>query len=90
MDGFPIHSPLNGGSGADGLDECQGHATNELGYHYHAANAEENGVLRCFTGLTTQPARGEGPPGGRPPRGGPPGGRPPETRAVQQDLKVEQ
>ena len=77
MDGFPIHSPLKGGSTADGLNECQGHTTTELGYHYHAANPEENGVLRCFSGLTVQPNRGEGPPGGRPPGDGPPGGRPP-------------
>jgi hypothetical protein len=69
MDGFPIHSPLKGGSASEGLDECQGHTTSELGYHYHAANPEENGVLRCFSGLTVQPGRGEGPPGGRPPGG---------------------
>ena len=72
MDGFAIHSPLAGGSAAEGLDECQGHTTAALGYHYHAANAEENSVLSCFTGLTVQAPDGE-----RPPAGGPPGRRPP-------------
>lgn len=72
MDGFAIHSPLEGGSAAEGLDECQGHTTEALGYHYHAANAEENAVLSCFTGLTVQKPGGEGRPAG-----GPPGQRPP-------------
>jgi hypothetical protein len=72
MDGFAIHSPLEGGSTAPGLDECQGHTTAMLGYHYHAANPQENAVLSCFTGLTVQ-----APPGQRPPPGGPQGQRPP-------------
>ncbi len=72
MDGFAIHSPLEGGSAAEGLDECQGHTTEALGYHYHAANVEENGVLSCLAGLTVQAPAGE-----RPPAGGLPGRRPP-------------
>ena len=63
LDGFPIHSPLDGGSTAESLDNCQGHTTDGLGYHYHAANAAENGVLSCFNGLTVE-QRDAGPPGG--------------------------
>lgn len=82
MDGFAIHSPLEGGSNAEGLDQCQGHTTETFGYHYHAANAEENGILRCFTGLIVGSEQGAGATPGRPPRGvgppsGPPPGRPP-------------
>ncbi|MGJ8690418.1 MAG: YHYH protein [Gammaproteobacteria bacterium] len=79
MDGFPIHSPLEGGSMAAGLDECQGHTSQTLGYHYHAANAEENSVLSCFSGLIVEGEEGEGPPGGPPP-GARPGGPPPGAR----------
>ncbi len=78
MDGFPIHSPLEGGSMASGLDECQGHTSDALGYHYHAANAQENAILSCFSGLIVQPEGGEGRPAGGPPPGGrPPAGAPP-------------
>ena len=85
MDGFPIHSPLAGGSKAAGLDECQGHSTDTLGYHYHAANVEENAVLSCFKGVTVQ-GQGGGlpPPGARPggpPLGERPNGPPPEAGA---------
>lgn len=77
MDGFPIHSPLEGGSQAEGLDSCQGHSSEGLGYHYHAASPQENGVSSCFSGLTVQRQRGERPPPGFPAGGPPPGGKPP-------------
>ncbi len=48
MDGVPIHSPLEEGSGVE-LDECNGHDTGD-GYHYHANSAEQNLVLPCFMG----------------------------------------
>ena len=78
MDGYAIHSPLSKEVAAESdLDECNGHTTEALGYHYHAAPAEENGVLTCLKGVTVEDAagdhdRGPGPrPGGEagpPPR----------------------
>ena len=70
LDGYAIHSPLEADAAAD-LDECNGHETDELGYHYHANPAEENGVLTCFTGVTVEGQGG----GGGGPGGGPPGDR---------------
>ncbi len=67
MDGYLIHS----GQDRDDLDACNGHTTEEYGYHYHARPAELNGVLSCYMGAIVQGAQGE------PPRGGPLGGRPP-------------
>ena len=71
MDGYPIHSPLDAETeAAADLDECNGHTTDELGYHYHANPAEENGVLTCFMGVTVQAQGDEGGPaadGGRRP-----------------------
>lgn len=73
LDGYPIHSPLSEEAAAEAdLDECNGHYTEALGYHYHANPAEENGVLTCFKGLTIEGVTGgAGGPGG----GGPGGGR---------------
>lgn len=63
LDGYPIHSPLDAAAATTaGLDQCQGHTTEMLGYHYHAAGAEENGVLSCFRGVTVQ-LQGRGPDG---------------------------
>ncbi len=82
LDGYPIHSPLDAESEAAAEpDECNGHTTEEYGYHYHANSAEENGVLSCFMGVTVQAqgggrdGQGGGPPGGGPP--GPPQGTQP-------------
>ena len=37
LDGYAIHAPYDENVEADaGLDECNGHETEELGYHYHA------------------------------------------------------
>lgn len=50
-DGYAIHSPLSeSAEAAANLDSCNGHTTDELGYHYHANNAADNEVLSCFTG----------------------------------------
>lgn len=73
MDGYPVHSPLEDPDSAD-LDECNGHETDELGYHYHANNAAENQVLECFMGETSAEAEGDAGGGGGPPGGGPPDG----------------
>ncbi|NNF54302.1 MAG: YHYH protein [Acidimicrobiales bacterium] len=73
MDGFPVHSPLDDVDSAD-LDECNGHTTEEDGYHYHANNAAENQVIECLIGQTVagSDAAGGGGAGGRP-EGPPPG-----------------
>lgn len=67
MDGYPIHSTLSEDQidMAD-LDECGGHSTEELGYHYHANPAHENSVISCFKGVTLEGVRGgrRGPGGG--------------------------
>ena len=68
MDGFPVHSPLEDPDLAD-LDECNGHTTEEAGYHYHANNAAENQVIECLIGQTV--AGGDA--GGGRPDGPPPG-----------------
>ena len=73
MDGFPIHLPLSGDElAAAKLDECGGHSTPGLGYHYHANDPSKNSVLTCLKGeysatSTTQdggPGNGQGPPNG--------------------------
>ena len=78
MDGFAIHSPLSEEEAATvNLDECNGHTTEEFGYHYHANPAEENSVISCFKGLTVAGNggdRGGGQNGGRDGQGRPPAG----------------
>ena len=70
LDGYPIHAPYDANSDAESeLDECNGHVTAELGYHYHANQVEENSVLTCFFGETTEAERAGGPGGGGPPDG---------------------
>ncbi len=72
LDGFPVHSAAEGDHGDD-LDECGGHETEELGYHYHVNAAEENNILTCVVGQTVSTGDAEG---GRP--AGPPPGDAPE------------
>lgn len=82
MDGFAIHGPLDDATLATaGLDECNGHATDELGYHYHAHDPERNAILTCFSGETTAAAVA-GPGGAGGPTGGPAGGPPDFTEAA--------
>ncbi len=50
LDGFPIHSPYEQGTAPANLDECNGHSTEGIGYHYHANNAANNQVLECLVG----------------------------------------
>lgn len=72
MDGYAIRAPYDASAEAEaGLDECNGHETEELGYHYHANQVEKNAVLTCFSGATTETgAAGPGGGGGAPPQGG--------------------
>ncbi len=74
MDGFAIHAPLDAAALATAdLNACNGHGTDELGFHYHAHQPELNAILTCFSGETTEAVAGPG--GGQgadPGSGGPP------------------
>ena len=50
MDGYLIHARLlsNGSVPAD-LDQCGGHTTEQLDYHYHAGKQGSNAILSCLT-----------------------------------------
>ena len=49
MDGFPIYMKNNKyGTEANNLDECRGHETPTLGYHYHVADPGKNMILPCL------------------------------------------
>ncbi|MEQ1737468.1 MAG: YHYH protein [Rhodoglobus sp.] len=75
FDGFPVYSPYSDEELANvTLDECGGHTTEELGYHYHAQSAEKNLVIKCLVGQYV--ATDDGAPAGGPPAGGPPAGGP--------------
>lgn len=87
MDGFPIHLPLTGEELSDAnLDECGGHSTPELGYHYHANDPSKNSVLTCLKGelATTTDTQGGGPGNGQ----GPPGGGRPDLTTTAATLGV--
>jgi len=47
LDGYAVFTTL---AAAGDLDWCGGHNSDLLGYHYHAAPAAENLVLRCLAG----------------------------------------
>ena len=75
LDGYAVHSPYDDGEAPDDLDACNGHTTDELGYHYHANPASENLVIACLVGQTVESEDGAGgPPGGGAPGDGPPDG----------------
>ena len=70
LDGYGIHAPYAEDAAIDSpLDDCNGHETDGLGYHYHANDVAENAVLTCLIGETTE-AAAAGPGGGGPPPGG--------------------
>ena len=51
FDGFPVYSPYTDEElSSVTLDECGGHTTEALGYHYHAQSAEKNLVIKCLVG----------------------------------------
>ena len=84
MDGVPILSRLLAdGTEPQGLDSCNGHVDDTIGYHYHAGEPGSNAILGCLKAeqgcALEAPGRcnasvqqRRGPPGGRPPNGGPP------------------
>ncbi len=64
LDGFTVHEPYEDGTDVE-LDECNGHTSEEYGYHYHASPLEDNATLTCLNGLTSAEANaGAGPGGG--------------------------
>ncbi|MBH0083751.1 YHYH protein [Salinibacterium sp. SWN167] len=78
MDGFAVHSAYTEEQLANvELDECNGHTTEEDGYHYHANSAEKNQVLECFIGETVAGDEAAGGPPADAPAGGPPAGEVP-------------
>jgi hypothetical protein len=64
LDGFTVHAPYDDADAVE-LDECNGHTSDEYGYHYHAAPLEDNATLVCFSGLTVMDDGGPGGGGGR-------------------------
>jgi hypothetical protein len=53
MDGYDIFSHLKkDGTAPDDLDECNGHETDGIGYHYHAGAAGSNAILGCLRAET--------------------------------------
>lgn len=74
LDGHTVHAPYEDGVDVE-LDECNGHTSDEFGYHYHANSLEENATLTCLMGLTVEGQNAGGGPGGGGER--PEGGRPP-------------
>ena len=64
LDGYAIFTALAEEATSD-LDPCGGHHSDALGYHYHAAPAAENSVVRCLTGAIANDTSA-----GPPPRGG--------------------
>lgn len=84
LDGYKLFARLDAdGEEPSDLDECRGHDTAGLGYHYHANAAGSNQILPCLraeqgcalsgdeTSCDASARRGP-PEGGRPPEGGPP------------------
>jgi hypothetical protein len=51
LDSYAVFTTL---AAASDLDRCDGHNSDLLGYHYHAAPAAENVVVRCLAGEVTR------------------------------------
>ncbi|WP_285672868.1 YHYH protein [Paralimibaculum aggregatum] len=53
MDGYAIFPHLTGdGRAPEGLDACNGHDADGIGYHYHAGAAGANAILGCHVAET--------------------------------------
>ncbi|WP_420336001.1 YHYH protein [Roseibium sp.] len=53
VDGHGLFKLLDvNGNEPEGLDECRGHSSEKLGYHYHAAEVGVNSIIGCHTGQT--------------------------------------
>jgi hypothetical protein len=87
MDGYKLHARLNvDGKEPTDLDQCRGHTSAGLGYHYHVNEPGKNAILACHTGelgcsnegsnTTCDASKMEDPRRGPPPGGGQ-GNRPP-------------
>jgi len=90
LDGHTLHTQENADSTLPtDLDECNGHADDGVGYHYHAGDAGSNQILGCYkaeygcvsddpnsscdASATAGGRPAGGPAGGERPAGGPPG-----------------
>lgn len=50
MDGYQIFAQnMTDGSTPTALDRCNGHETDDLGYHYHAGDPGSNAILGCMS-----------------------------------------
>jgi YHYH protein len=50
LDGYAIFARASGDeSGRRGLDRCNGHEVDDLGYHYHAGAPGSNAIIGCFS-----------------------------------------
>ena len=52
LDGFAVHGLVEDDSVL--LDECNGHRSEEFGYHYHAVLSEGNAIVPCLLGVTVE------------------------------------
>lgn len=53
LDGYMIHTRFDeDGTEPSDLDECRGHTSDGLGYHYHANDPAANAILPCHTAAT--------------------------------------
>lgn len=60
LDGYGIRAPYGAGSDSEAdLDQCNGHETAELEYHYHSSSVAENQILPCFSGETAGSGGGQ-------------------------------
>ena len=51
MDGYLIYENASSHEAAlSARDQCSGHATEELAYHYHAVEQGSNAILSCLSG----------------------------------------
>ncbi|WP_422037019.1 YHYH protein [Roseibium sp.] len=51
IDGYGLYRQLNvDGREPQDLDQCRGHSSEELGYHYHVSALGVNSIIGCITG----------------------------------------
>lgn len=93
MDGYLIHARLlSDGSLPADLDQCGGHATEQLAYHYHAGEQGSNAILSCLKAeygcVSEEPGTNCDASVSRRPGGGGGGGARPDFAAAAEKLGV--